>query len=164
MPNIQQKRFVPEGFQPKEVIEQPDFVLKKLCYSDAELDYQAVMSSIELIRKIRGGDWPTHDLTFEDDLIDLGWHQREFEYNKSFAYTVLSPDRDKCIGCVYFYPVDEPWVNPPADADVVINFWVTEEVYNQGLYTKLFRFVKKWVKEEWPFQNPYYSNAEIPEE
>jgi hypothetical protein len=36
----------------------------------------AVMSSIDVIKKTRGGDWPTSDLTFEDDLIDLAWPAR----------------------------------------------------------------------------------------
>jgi hypothetical protein len=156
-------RFLPDGFKPKEFIEQPDFVLKKLCYTDAALDYATVMSSIDLIKRIRGGNWPTPDLTLEEDLIDLGWHQREFEFGTSFAYTVLSPFKDECIGCVYIYPTDKPWLNPPKDADVVVNMWVTEKAYKNGIYPELFGFVKTWISKEWPFNNPHYSNKEIPE-
>lgn len=162
MQTIQLSTFVPHGFVPQELVEQPAFILKKLCYSDAELDYKAVLSSVDLIRKIRGGDWPTSDLSYEDDLIDLGWHQREFEYSQSFSYTVLNKTRDQCIGCVYIYPIDKPWVNAPLGSDAVVNMWVTETAYQAGLYGKLFWFVKQWISENWPFQNPYYSNVEIP--
>ncbi len=156
------KRFVPENFNPPELVEQPKFILKKLCFSDAALDFEAVMSSIELIRRIRGGNWPTPDLTLEEDQIDLGWHQREFEFKSSFAYTVLSLSRAECIGCVYVYPPDKPWLTPPDGADSVVNMWVTQTAYNDGLYPILFQFVQGWVKRDWPFKNPYYSNIEIP--
>ncbi len=50
-----------------------------------------------------GGGWP-RGLAFEDDLIDLGWHQREFTMGFSFAYTVMSPGEIRCLGCVYINP------------------------------------------------------------
>ena len=156
------KNFVPKDFTPPEKVETPDFILRKLCYSDAEMDYKAFMSSIDLIRKIRGGNWPTKDFTLEDNKIDLAWKQREFEYKLSFSYTVLDPSQSKIIGCVYFYAPDMPWLNPPDKADVVINMWVTKEAYDKGLYPKLFHFVKNWAAKDWPFKNPYYSNSEIP--
>lgn len=49
--------FVPQNFNPPEKTSIGEFVLRKLSYIDAEVDYEAVMSSIDIILKTRGGDW-----------------------------------------------------------------------------------------------------------
>ena len=49
-------------------------------------------------------NWPTEDLTFEQDLIDLGWHQKEFQMRSSFAYTVVNLDESQVLGCLYIEP------------------------------------------------------------
>ena len=41
---------------------------------------------------------------FEQDLIDLGWHHKEFQQRRSFAYTVMSLDEAACLGCLYIEP------------------------------------------------------------
>ena len=155
---------VPKDFKPPEKLDCGDFIVRKLTARDVYLDYLAVMSSIDIIKKVRGGSWPTKDLTIEDDLIDLGWHQREFEFKNSFAFTVMNKDETKCLGCVYFYP-------PPAgmssvggkeDVDLNISMWVTQEAYDDGLYPRLFKAVKDWVEEKWPFKKVAYVNKENP--
>ena len=69
-----------------------------LTIHDLVKDYDAVMSSVEHLKEtysaIWGSDWP-EGLTLEEDLIDLGWHQREFTLCNSFAYTVMSPDESR---------------------------------------------------------------------
>lgn len=143
-------------------LETPDFIIRKLTARDVYLDYLAVMSSIAAIKKQRGGSWPDPSLTFEDDLIDLAWHQREFENRSSFAYTVESKDGSECLGCLYFY---EPGTRktPPAGADVDLSFWVTQKAYDAGLYLILYNTLKEWLK-VWPFKNVFWSNSELPEE
>ena len=154
-------RLVPEAFKVPEKLEHPEFVIRKLCASDVYLDYIAVMTSIDIIRKTRGGDWPTTDLSFEDDMIDLAWHQREFEYRTSFAYTVMSPDGSKCLGCLYLF--QPGWRNDTSkNADVDVSFWVTQEEYDKGLYPKLYKALDQWLKTTWPFKNIVYTNLEIP--
>ena len=61
---------VPKYFTPPE-LRKEKYIARELCASDMELDYAAVMSSIDIIHELRGGNWPTFDLTKEDDLIDL---------------------------------------------------------------------------------------------
>jgi len=155
--------FVPGDFNPQEIIDGVGFTLKKLSLSDLDLNFEAVMSSINIIHQLRGGSWPENNLTKEEDMIDLCWHQREFENRLSFAYTVLNFKKTKCIGCVYIYPPYYPWLIVPDAAEAVINMWVTQEAYDQGLYPKLFKFVKEWISRDWPFKNVYYSNKEIPQ-
>ena len=86
-------QFVPVDFKVPERLETPHFTIRKLCARDVYLDYLAVMSSIDLIKKTYGGSsWPEPDLTIEDDLIDLAWHQREI--SQQFA----TPLEDKFAG------------------------------------------------------------------
>lgn len=154
-------KFIPDNFNPPKRIQLGEFVLRTLSYKDAEVDYQAVMSSIDVIKKTRGGDWPTKDLTLEDNKIDLAWHQREFEFKSSFAYCVWDLKEEKYLGCLYFYPAGFRGRTTDG-ADVDISFWVTQKSYDMGLYPKLYKELRAWVKEEWPFKKPYWSNKELP--
>lgn len=154
-------KIVPESFQVPEQLVHPKFIARKLCASDTYLDYIAVMSSIDLIRKTRGGSWPSPDLSFEEDMIDLAWHQREFEHRSSFAYTVMNPDETECLGCFYLYPAGYR-SEADKEADVDVSFWVTQNAYKHGLYDELYKAIKEWLKAEWPFSHPHWSNKELP--
>ena len=99
--------------------------------------------------------WPTKNLTFEQNLIDLGWHQKEFQRIASFAYTVMSLDEKECLGCIYIYPSS----NSEYDAEIVM--WVRQSEVGNSLDQLLFDSVKKWIKDEWPFLNPGYPGRDI---
>lgn len=133
---------------------------------DAELDFQAVMSSIDVIHMTRGGKWPTSDLTLEEDRIDLSWHQREFEFKSSFAYTVMNLEETECLGCIYFYPpknkMSDANKSNDASIEVEISWWVTQKMYDQGFYETLSHDIKEWVKSEWPFKNVFWANKVLP--
>lgn len=153
--------FIPDSFSPPELLQTEDFTIRKLLAKDVYLDYMAVMSSIDIIHKTRGGTWPTPDLSFEDDFIDLAWHQREFEYGSSFAYTVVNQNETECLGCLYFYP---PGFRKELDidADVDVSYWVTQKAYDQGLYSKLYNVIKKWLENDWAFKKPHWTNINLP--
>jgi len=153
--------FIPEEFTVPTQLKTDDFLIRKLCYSDAKLDYAAVMSSIDIIKKTRGGEWPTATLSFVDDQIDLAWHQREFENGTSFAYTVMNRDETECLGCLYLYP---PGFRDDSskESDVDVSFWVTQKAYDNGLYPKLYHALDAWLRTDWPFQKIGYTNKEIP--
>lgn len=153
--------FIPESFEVPENLRHPKFLARKLCAKDTYLDYIAVMSSIDIIQKTRGGSWPTEDLSFEDDMIDLAWHQREFEKKSSFAYTVMNVEETECLGCFYLYPPGYR-SDKTKDADVDVSFWVTQKAYKEGLYLELFKALDVWLKESWNFQKIGYSNKEVP--
>ncbi len=105
------------------------------------------MSSIDHLAGIfgPGSSWPSADLTFEQDLIDLGWHQKEFQIRSSFTYTVMNLDECRCLGCVYIYPSEKEGY----DARVVL--WVRQSEIKKDLDEKLFSAVKIWLSEEWWF-------------
>jgi len=140
-------------------LETSEFRLRMLTVNDLVKDYDAVMSSVEHLKStfsiISEDSWPER-LTLEEDLIDLGWHQREFTLGYSFAYTVMSPDESVCLGCVYFAPTSR------ADYDVMVTMWVRESALASGLDRRLFQAVKSWVSSAWPFSNPAYPGRDIP--
>lgn len=151
--------FVPPTFLAPEQRKLAEFGFYKLSARHVYLDYVAVMSSIDLIRKTRGGSWPTPELTFEDNLIDLAWHQREFEHQHSFAFTILSPDATTCLGCLYFYPPNFRKAAPQG-AQVDVSFWVTQKAYEMGLFGKVKEAIETWLKEAWPWQSHFWSNEQ----
>ena len=82
--------FVPGEFVVPATLETKEFRLRMLTVNDVVKDYDAVMTSVEHLKTIwPDGSWP-EGLTFEQDLIDLGWHQKEFQRRRSFAYTVVT--------------------------------------------------------------------------
>jgi hypothetical protein len=96
---------VPEDFDVPEILETQRMRLRPLTINDAVKDYEAVMTSEERLRSVfdPGGDWPS-GLTLEQDIIELGWHQTEFQLRTSFAYTVVSLDESEVLGCIYNLP------------------------------------------------------------
>ena len=146
------KKLVPDNFEIPEKLQTDKFRLRMLTVDDVDKDYEAVMSSIEHLQGIFGEriDWPSPNLTKKQDLIDLGWHQKEFQRRTSFAYTVMKPDEKECLGCMYIFPTDKQGY----DADVFM--WVTKKEYDNGLDSMLFDTVKSWIKKDWPFKKVAY--------
>lgn len=80
-----------------------DFILRALSVSDLDRDFSAVMASAAEIKAANpGSSWPD-GLTREKNLIDLAWHQREFEARRSFAWVIEGQDGEY-LGCLYVYP------------------------------------------------------------
>ncbi len=48
------------------------------------------------------------------------------------------------------------------DHDVDVSWWVTPEAYERGHYATLHTALRHWATADFPFTNPYYSNAETP--
>lgn len=154
----QSKRpFVPRDFEVPEKLETDRFRLRMLTVNDVVKDYDAVMTSVEHLRGAfgPGSKWPSPELTLEQDLIDLGWHQKEFQRRTSFAYTVMNPAESQCLGCVYINPARKKGY------DVQIYLWVRKSEFDKGLDRILFQAVKEWVRQNWPFDNPAYPGREI---
>ena len=149
--------FVPKDFKIPENLETEKFRLRMLTVNDVVKDYDAVITSIEHLQGVFGStsSWPANDLTFEQDLIDLGWHQKEFQRRSSFAYTVMNLDESLCLGCVYINPTMKK------DFDAVVYLWVRKSEFDKGLDPILFDAVKSWIEKEWPFKNVAYLGRDI---
>jgi len=153
----QHNPFVPSDFKVPDTLENEYFRIRMLTVNDVVKDYDAVMTSLDYLQEmfLPIWNWPTEDLSFEQDLIDLGWHQKEFQMRSSFAYTVVSLDESQVLGCLYMFP------SKKNDFDAEIYMWVRKSVLDQGLDKILYNTVKQWVEKEWPFEKPVYPIREI---
>ena len=151
------KLFVPEDFVVPLRLVHEQFVLRPLSIHDLVRDYDAVMSSARELRGIFGPaeDWPTPDLSLEQDLIDLGWHQCEFQRRTSFTYTVMRPDESQCLGCVYLYPT----AMEGCDAEAYC--WVRTS-HARELDAVLFGTLQAWLRDRWPFRGVAYPGRGSP--
>ena len=137
---------VPDDFLVPQEFETSEFVLQPLTVSNLIKDYDAVMSSVSHLKGLMGADddWPL-GLTLEGNLIDLGWHQREFTLKHSFAYSVMSLDKTLCLGCCYIYPSEK------TKFDAQAFYWIRNEYLDNGLETRLGLAFQSWIQTEWPF-------------
>ena len=149
------RQFVPDEFTVPSELVTANFTLRMLSVDDVEKDFEAVTSSAERLRKVwPDSGWPD-GLTLRQNLVDLGWHEKEFQNRTSFAYTMVAPDESQVLGCVYFYPTDK------AGYDAEVFLWVRESEVAKDLDEALFEVVQHWLASDWPFENPAYPGRAI---
>lgn len=149
--------FVPDDFEVPTRLETEDFLIRPLLATDVDLDYEAVMSSIEHLRGVfgPGNRWPMATLTREEDLADLERHEADFKRRDGFTYTVMNPSETKCLGCLYIYP------SKLDTYDSQIVMWVTTEAYENGLDPVLENIVREWIGNSWTFAKVIYPGRDI---
>lgn len=116
--------------------------LRALVVSDLDRDLAAVMESAAEIRAVHpNSSWPD-GLTREKNLIDLAWHQKEFEARRSFAW-VIEDDGGEYLGCLYVYPS----IAGEALADVVW-WWRTGKIVSEPSFRE---HLEQWLaSNDWP--------------
>jgi hypothetical protein len=116
--------------------------LKALSIADLERDFSAIMKSSADIKAAHpGSTWPD-GLTKEKNLIDLAWHQREFEARRSFAW-VIESSQGEYLGCLYVYPS----IAGDESADVVW-WWRTGYSVSEGPFRD---HLRQWLAtSDWP--------------
>jgi hypothetical protein len=148
--------FVPADFTVPEKLEAEEFRLRMLTVNDVVKDYDAVMTSVDHLKTVwPGSGWPSDGLTLEQDLIDLGWHQRESQTRRSFAYTVVTPSESRVVGCVYINPTRK------RGYDAAVFLWARQSELAGGLESRLYAAVKSWIAIDWPFQTVAFPGRDI---
>jgi hypothetical protein len=157
------KLVLPDGFDPPRRLTHEDIVATVLGRDDLDDDVRAINASLELIRRTRGGGWPEAPVTAEFNYVDLVWHECEFREGFSFSY-VIRDAGGGYLGCAYLYPMGRRTElgESLVHHDVDVSWWVTLEAYDAGYYERLYRGLRRWVTEDYPFVDPYWSNREIP--
>src|SRR4051794_37218134 len=157
------KLALPPGYAAPRQLVYEDVVARAISREDLHDDVRGINASIELIRRTRGGSWPSGPVTEDFNYVDLVWHELEFREGDSFAYAVYDDGGDY-LGCAYLYPLGRrrPLTEELLEFDVDVSWWVTPDAYERGYYEKVYAALRQWVADEFPFEAPYYSNAEIP--
>ena len=147
---------VPPDFVVPQRLEEEGFHLRMLCVDDVVKDFDAIMASRTTLKAIMSptDPWP-EGLTLAENLIDLGWHQREFTLGHSFAYTVMAPDESHCLGCCYIYPSDRQGY------DAAAFYWGRGDRLQEGLEERIGLAFRAWLKRRWPFKMVAFPGRDI---
>lgn len=153
---------VPAGATVPRTLEHPGIRAHAITRDDLDDDVAGINTSLDLIRRTRGGSWPTEPVTAEGNYVDLVWHECEFRDDKSFTYVLH--DASGYIGCLYLYPlgVRRPLTTDLLGHDVDISWWVTPPAYDAGHYALVYQVLQQWIEQDLPFTSPFYSNVELP--
>lgn len=131
---------VPEDFEVPATLEHERFRLRMLTVDDVVKDFDAICDRVDH----QGAPRPPFVATVAENLVDLGWHQKEFQTRRSFAYTIVAPDESRVLGCAY--------IDPSVTHDARVWMWVRREAWEEGLDPILEAEVRAWLARDWPFE------------
>jgi RimJ/RimL family protein N-acetyltransferase len=134
------RKLVPDDFAIPAGVEHARFRLRMLSINDVVKDFDAICDRVDR----DGTPKPPFVSTVADNLVDLGWHQKEFELRRSFAYTVVAPDDSQVLGCVY--------IDPSETHDAHVWMWVRRAAWEEGFDPLVEAALRDWLAREWPFQ------------
>jgi hypothetical protein len=151
--------FVPDDFEAPSGLFLPGMRLQPLGPEHNERDHEAWSSSMDHIHATPGfrdsdtdddgdGSWP-RAMTLDENLGDLERHAADFVARRGFTYSVLDPDTDEVIGCVYIYPSRDE------DHDAHVASWVRGSRAESD--TVLWHAVTDWLASDWPFTDVDYA-------
>ncbi|HZC69234.1 MAG TPA: hypothetical protein VE442_00930 [Jatrophihabitans sp.] len=154
---------VPAGWSAPAALTYDDIRASALSREHLQDDVRGINASLDVIRRTRGGSWPTGPVDEDFNYVDLVWHECEFRDGGSYAYAVYD-GAGQYLGCCYLYPMGgrTTLTEELLDHDVDVSWWVTPDGYARGYYAMLYRALRHWIETAFPFSNPYYSNREIP--
>jgi hypothetical protein len=132
---------VSEDFDVPATLEHERFRLRMLTVDDVVKDFDAISNRVDH----RGTPQPPFVPTVALNLVDLGWHQKEFELRRSFAYTIVAPDESRVLGCAY--------INPSETHDASVRMWVRQDAWEDGLDPLAEAALRDWLEREWPFES-----------
>ena len=150
--------FYPEPLPVPSTWQTAELRIRPLRRRDVDLDYDAVMASQTMLRLWSGSDWPRTDFTREENLADLTRHEDEHEQRLAFTYTVLTPEEDECLGCIYINPLANLVAANPgqltavADTDATVRFWVKQPRLADRLDDRLLQVLLNWFSQAWAFR------------
>lgn len=148
--------FLPPAFAPPSRVETAEFVLVPLTPEHNERDYDAWATSVPELRGIfgPGASWPADVAGLDGNLRDLEKHFAAFGKTEA-TYTVLSPDESRCLGCVYFRR------SRAKRFDCRVDYWVRASD-RERLEPILGEFIRRWLREAWPFRAIAFPGRELP--
>ncbi|WP_286262055.1 hypothetical protein [Thalassotalea atypica] len=149
------KLFIPTNFKIPISFDVKDFHICPLDRNVAELDFEAVMSCHNELRGVFGPNdsWPKPHMTLADSIASLLVHEDEFKNREAFAYSVLTTDKNICLGSIYIDPCNLK------QYECEVYFWVRSDRID--LENKLFAFISSWLQKEWPFKNVVYPGRSV---
>ena len=82
----------PARYTPPTQLVHDDIIATAITRSHLQDDVRGINASLDLIRRTRGGRWPTEAVTEEGNYADLVWHEVEFRDATSLTYAVYQSE------------------------------------------------------------------------
>ena len=139
--------FVSANFSVPQTLEAEQFTLLPIRPEFAELDFAAVMQSVEQLRNKFGSEWPADDFSIDQNRDEIEIHCGQFARRESFTYSVLSVKQDRILGCVYIVPNKIE----PSNAEVI--YWIRSDERSDRLENSLKETLQIWLHQDWDFPN-----------
>jgi hypothetical protein len=79
------KLHTPTGWAAPTELTYEDIRASALTREHLQDDVRGINASIDLIRRTRGGRWPTEPVTEDYNYVDLVWHECEFRESDSLS-------------------------------------------------------------------------------
>ncbi len=129
---------VPDDFGVPAGFEHERFRLRMLTVDDVVKDFDAICNRVDH----EGSPQPPFATTVAENLVDLGWHQKEFALRRSFAYTIVAPDESRVFGCAYIYPSET--------RDAHVRMWLRRDAWEDGLDPLVEAALRDWLERNGP--------------
>ncbi len=155
--------FYPDPLPVPPQLRTPLFLLEPLTPAHVTLDFAALMESREQLRLWSGSPWPEDSFTLADNRADLAWHADEHAHRIAFTYTVLAPDRERCLGCVYIKSLASILPDATtAPTDSATRFWITTPLLTHGRDRDLLRALLDWfASDAWQFSRTFFTTRAV---
>lgn len=144
------KPIVPPDFSPPQLYLGEGFRIVILNSDLQDLDYKSVMESKHMLGDIFLGAWPDDVTSPEANLRHINEHYEDFLNRTGFTYSVLNPEGNECLGCIYIYP------SLKCGFDIATYFWVHARLIGTPFEQNFENFLTQWLNSDWPFQNVGY--------
>ena len=126
---------------PSSGFEHAGIIVEPLSINHLIIDFEAVYVSRHKLHEQYNtpNQWPL-SITLNDNLVDLGWHEKEFRDGASFAYTVTNPYRNICYGCIYIIPTTQ---------GPTLSFWLRSDGQSPLDEETFEVLIREWLARDW---------------
>ena len=149
--------FYPPSSPIPEFFQNENYLFRPLKTADNELDYDAVMASKYILRKISSSTWPEEGFSLADNYEDLYRHENDHNDRKEFTFTIIASDRSLCLGCLYIRP--PPSFSHSEKTQATVRFWVRESTEAESFERRVLKDIIRWLEQSWQFITVYFQTG-----
>lgn len=146
-------------------LQRPGFHFVRQSLEHNEIDYEAVMTSKELLREWSHSEWPEDGFTLTENSEDLVGHIEDHGADLGYGFSILTPVGDRLLGSLYLEPV-APFIDDYAAGsalrealatrDVRVDYWLRDSS-SDDLEREVATAAIDWLREAWWFTRPVFA-------
>ena len=162
-------KLYPEDKPVPEALENPEYTILPLTPKHNQLDYEAVMASLDYYRKFNPSDWSTAGFTLAQNFEELKQHAQDHQERTAFTLSAQTPNHDVSLGCIYVNTMHGllKWLKRPEEElkqtknfECQVYLWTRPQCVESDLDQKILDGLSHWLENEWFFSKIYYQTYE----